>query len=134
MLGTTLRSIPTEAYERLLELVAEMRVEQPELYKEIENNLINAAEQCNSVTSVIQKLRAIRCKRRFTLEEIAERTSITFQSLWRLENSPLANPQVHTLQRFALALGYELKLKVVQKRRGKTAVNKKVSVKGNNDE
>jgi DNA-binding phage protein len=137
MLGTSLRSLSPETLYRLRELVAKMGAEQSEFYKEIENKLINVAGQCDHVVSVIKKLKEIRCKRQFTLEEIAERTSITPESLWRLENSPLANPQVHTLQRYALALGYELKLKVVQKkkRRERTALKKTFSTKkGNCDE
>jgi transcriptional regulator with XRE-family HTH domain len=94
-----------------------MRLEQPELYKEIESNLNHVARQSGNVAAVIQKLKAIRLKRRFTLEEIAAKTSITRQSLRLLENSPLANPEVHTLQRYALALGHELKIKVIQKKK-----------------
>lgn len=119
MLSTIFRSLPRESHQRLLRLVEEMRAEQPELFNEIENGLINVTEQCGNVVSVIKRLKEIRCQRRFTLEEIAERSGITPESLWRMENSQLANPQVHTLQRWSLALGHELKLKVIQKKKRK---------------
>jgi len=51
------------------------------------------------------RLRRRRSKLGLTQEELARRVGVTTHTIWRLENLPLFNPRIGTLQAIAKALG-----------------------------
>jgi transcriptional regulator with XRE-family HTH domain len=68
---------------------------------------------------VLQTLKAARVQQGLSLADVDERTGMGKGNLSRLENDPAANPTLETLLRLAEAIGVELRLAVVDKKRGK---------------
>lgn len=61
-----------------------------------------------SVRDAFQLLKQERRVQGVTLQELEQRTGIRMGAISRLENDPVANPTVKTLQRIAAALGKQL--------------------------
>lgn len=119
---TTLRTMRPDLYVRLQDIAAEYFKDKPEILRELKENLKRVENQLDIVTLLIRKLKEARRKHHFTLDEISQRTSLPRQSIWRLENHLMPNPTIQTIQRYALAVGYELKF---QLRQGKKVRRKK---------
>ena len=63
-----------------------------------------------SITRLVQELRAARVEQDVTLDVLAKRCGIAKASLSRLENGQTPNPTLDTLNRVAAALGRRVEL------------------------
>jgi DNA-binding Xre family transcriptional regulator len=67
-----------------------------------------------SARAMVDRLKAQRLKQNITLAELSSRTGIAKSNLSRLENDPRVSPTVETLERYADAIGFSLRLELVE--------------------
>jgi transcriptional regulator with XRE-family HTH domain len=66
---------------------------------------MRAAKKRNAVGAAIRR---VRVKAGMSQERLARRVGVTTNTVWRLENDPVANPRLETLRAIARALGVTL--------------------------
>jgi DNA-binding phage protein len=94
--------------QHLANLRKKLDAERPEI--EATGRALLAAHQ--SAKKLIAELKAERVNQGLSLADIKKRTGITREAISAMENSDSPNPTIKTLQRYALALGVELEMKV----------------------
>lgn len=72
----------------------------------------------DSAREVVTLLKAERERRGLSLADMLQRTGLSREALSRLENHRSPNPTVHTLARYAAAVGLELHLAAKRPRAG----------------
>lgn len=68
----------------------------------------------------VRELKAAREKAGMTLAQVAEKAGIRLETVSRLELGKVKNPTIDTLQRYANAVGVELRLSVVPVKKAKS--------------
>ena len=100
--------MPPAVKEHWQKAVRETEADREEI---LEQGRAIAAAQA-SARKTLQRLRGERVKQGLSLADMRERTGMSREAISRLENDDSPNPTLRTLQRYATALGLDLRLSV----------------------
>lgn len=99
------RPATVEEQEQHTRTREQIRQELPDIKKQAGRKLAEAVRQGIALEHTMAVLKAERLKQGLSLTEMKERTGMERSALSRLENNVAANPTVHTLTRYAAAVG-----------------------------
>ena len=99
------RQATMEEQERHKRIREQIQEELPDIKKRAQQKLAEAMQHGIAMQHAMAVLKAERVKKGLSLSDMKERTGIERSTLSRLENNAEANPTVHTLTRYADAVG-----------------------------
>jgi DNA-binding phage protein len=99
------RQATVEEQERHKRIREHIQEELPDIKKRAQQKLTEAMQHGIAMQHAMTILKAERVKKGLSLADMQERTGMERSTLSRLENKAEANPTVHTLMRYADAVG-----------------------------
>jgi DNA-binding phage protein len=102
------RQATAEEQERHTRIREQIQEELPEIKKRAQQKLAEAMQHGIAMQHAMAILKAERVKQGLSLADMQERTGMERSTLSRLENQAEANPTVHTLMRYAAAVGKQV--------------------------
>ena len=105
-------TMPTELRRRWEQAVRETEAEKDDIM--MTGRAIMAARE--SARKALKRMKRERERQGLSLADMRERTGMSREAISRMENDKAPNPTLKTLQRYALALGLELRLSVTKPR------------------
>src|SRR2546428_4888790 len=99
------RQATVEEQERHKRIREQIQEELPDIKQRAQHKLADAMQHGIAMQHAMAVLKAERVKQGLSLAAMQERTGMERSTLSRLENHAEANPTVHTLTRYAAAVG-----------------------------